>query len=114
MNEQLVVELANNILWLTILCLLAGMFVGWYITFTHYRQKEREREAVENYKQEERVKNPPKSDLDRLHDAMRVLDGITDYYFIKWEDTEWTYNDGLKIVERHFPLPNINKEAKDD
>lgn len=45
---------------------------------------------------------------------MRVLDEITDYYFIKWDDTEWTYNDGLKVVERHFPLPETNKEKKED
>ena len=114
MNEQLVMDLANNIIWLTLFCLVGGMLIGWYATFTHYRQKEREREAAEDYKKAERIKFPPKSDLDRLRDAMRVLDGIVDYYFIKWDDTEWTYNDGLKVVERHFPLPETNKDKKED
>ena len=113
MNAQLVMSLANNIIWLTLFCLFGGMLIGWYATFTHYRQKEREREAVEYYKKEERVKIPPKSDLDRLRDAMRVLDGIVTYYFIKWDVTEWTYNDGMKVVERHFPLPETNKDKED-
>lgn len=113
MNEQLVSELANNITWLVLFCLVSGMLIGWYVTFTHYRQKEREREAVENYKIVERTKYPQKSDFGRLHDAMRVLNGIVTYYFIKWDDTEWTYNDGLKVVERHFPLPETNEDKKE-
>ncbi len=113
MNAQLVMSLADNIIWLTLFCLFSGMLIGWYVTFTYYRQKEREREAVEDYKKKERVKIPPKSDFDRLRDAMRVLDGIVTYYFIKWDDTEWTYSDGLKVIERHFPLPETNKDKEE-
>ena len=47
MNEQLVMDLASNITWLVLFCLVGGMLIGWYATFTHYRQKEREREAEE-------------------------------------------------------------------
>ena len=107
-------DLANDIVWLMPFCLVGGMLIGWYATFMHYRQKEREREAVEDYKNAERIKYPPKSDLDRLNDAMRALDGIVNYYFIKWYDTEWTYNDGQKVVERQFPLPETNKNKKED
>lgn len=113
MNEQLVMDLANDIIWLTLFCLFGGMLIGWYVTFTYYRQKEREREAVECYKMEERIKIPPESDLDRLYDAMRVLDGIVTYYSIKWDDTEWAYNDGLKVIERHSPLSETNKDKED-
>lgn len=107
-------DLANNITWVVLFCLVGGMMIGWYATFTHYRQKEREREVVEDYKKEERVKNPPPSDLDRLHDAMSVLDWIVDYYFIKWDVTEWTYNDGLEVDERNFPLSETNKDKKEN
>ena len=114
MKEQLVMYLASDIIWLALFCLVGGMLIGWYVTFTQYRQKEREREAVEFYKKSERIKHPPKTDLDQFYDAMRVLNRTVTYYFVKWNDTEWTYKDGQDIVVRHFPSPETNKDKKEN
>ena len=113
MNEQLVMDLANNIIWLSLFCLVSGMLIGWYATFTHYRQKEREREAVENYKlkQEKRPPiQPPKTYDELQRDILRDLQRFCDSYTVTDEDKRWTYINGLmKVTERHCPLPETDK-----
>ena len=114
MNEQLVIDLANNIIWLTLFCLVGGMLIGWYATFTHYRQKEREREAVENYKSDqEKHHTVPilKTYDERQRDVLRDLQRFCDSYTVTDEDKRWTYINGLmKVTERHFPLPETDKK----
>jgi hypothetical protein len=114
MNEQLVMDLANNITWLVLFCLVGGMLIGWYATFTHYRQKEREREAVEDYKlkQEKRPPiQPPKTYDELQRDLLRDLQRFCDSYTVTDEDKRWTYINGLmKVAERHFPRPDTDKK----
>ena len=99
MNEQLVMGLANNITWMVFFRLISGLLTGWYATFTYYRQKERERKAVENYKREERAKNPPKSDLQRARDAMNELQRIVTRYHVELDTTHWDFDDDVKEKE---------------
>jgi hypothetical protein len=99
MNEQLVMDLAENITWLVFFCLISGLLIGWYATFTYYRQKERERKAVEDYKREERVKFPPKSDLQRAQDAMNELQRIVTRYHVEWDTTHWDFDDDVEEKE---------------
>lgn len=112
--EQLVIDLANNITWLVLFCLVGGMLIGWYATFTHYRQKEREREAVEDYKLEQKkhqTLRPPKSYEENQRDVLRDLQRFCDSYTVTDEDKRWTYINGLmKVTERHFPRPYTDKK----
>jgi hypothetical protein len=114
MTEQLVMDLANNITWLVLFSLAGGMLIGWYATFTHYRQKEREREAVEDYKlkQEKRPPiQPPKTYEENQRDVLMDLQCFCDSYTVTDEDKRWTYINGLmKVTERHFPLPETDKK----
>ncbi len=114
MNEQLVMDLANNITWLVLFCLVGGMLIGWYATFTHYRQKEREREAVENYKLEQEKRppiRPPKTYEENQREILRDLQRFCDSYTVTDEDKRWMYINGLmKVTERRFPRPDTDKK----
>ena len=84
MNEQLVMDLASNITWLVLFCLVGGMLIGWYATFTHYSQKEREREAVEDNKLEQekcQTLRPPKTytvtDEDKQYELTLIKNQLT-------------------------------------
>lgn len=110
MNEELVINLAENIIGIVTLCLISGMLIGWYITFCHYRQKEREREAVESYKTKQKPSRPPKSYDEEQRDVLKELQRYCDSYMVTDEDKRWTYGNGVYIAERKFPSPNINKE----
>lgn len=113
MNEQLVMDLADNIIWLTLFCLVSGMLIGWYVTFTHYRQKEREREAVEEEKlklEKRQAIRPPKTYEENQRDVLRDLQRFCDSYTVTDEDKRWTYINGLMVAERHFPRPDTDKK----
>ena len=90
-------ELANNITWLALFSLVGGMLIGWYATFTHYRQKEREREAVEDYKLEQERRQAlqlPKTYEENQRDVLSNLQRFCDSYTVTDDDRRWTYIDG--------------------
>ena len=98
MTEQLVTDLANNITWLALFSLVGGMLIGWYATFTHYRQKEREREAVEDYKLEQERRQAlqlPKTYEENQRDVLSNLQRFCDSYTVTDGDKRWTYIDEL-------------------
>ena len=91
MKEELILSLADNMIWCVVFCIVSGALAGWYATFSHYRQKEREREAVESYKLEERTSRPPKSDFEKVQDCLRTLEKIITKYHVEWSETHWDY-----------------------
>ena len=98
MTEQLVMDLANNITWLVLFSLAGGMLIGWFATFTHYRQKEREREAVEDYKLKHEIRptpRPPKTYEENQRDVLSNLQRFCDSYTVTDGDKRWTYIDEL-------------------
>ena len=92
MNDNLVMDLANNITWLALFCFISGLLIGWYVTFTHYRQKERERQAVLDYKRRELGVIQLKSDLRRIQDAMNELQCLVTHYHIESDVRCWDYD----------------------
>ena len=101
MNEELVTTLATNIIGVAFFSFIGGLLAGWYATFSHYRQIERERKAVSDYINHQKTKNPPPTDLERAQKAMDTLQGIVTRYHIEWDETEWDYieDNGLKDKE---------------
>jgi len=91
MNEELVTTLANNIIGVTFFSFIGGLLVGYYATFSHYRQKERERKAVSDYINHTKTKNPPPSPLSIARKAMDTLQDVVTRYHIERGDTEWDY-----------------------
>ena len=103
MNEELVTTLATNIIGVVIFSFIGGLVAGWYATYLHYRQIERERKAVSDYINHQKTKNPPPTYLERVQKAMEMLQGIVTRYHIEWGDTEWDYieDNGLKDKKIH-------------
>jgi len=93
MKEEFITSLATNIIGVTFFSFVGGVLAGWYATFTHYRQKERERKAVSDYINHQKTKNPPPTELEKVQKAMDTLHGIVTRYHIEWEGTEWDYID---------------------
>ena len=90
-------DLANNITWLALFSLVGGMLIGWYATFTHYRQKERVREAVEDYKSEQEKRQTlqqHKTYEENQRDVLSDLQRFCDSYTVTDDDRRWTYTDG--------------------
>ena len=89
-------DFANNITWLALFSLVGGMLIGWYATFTHYRQKEREREAVEDYKLEQERRQAlqlPETYDEKQRDVLSNLQRFCDSYTVTDDDRRWTYID---------------------
>lgn len=101
MNEELVTTLATNIIGVTFFSFVGGVLAGWYATFAHYRQIERERKAVSDYINHQKTKNPPPSLLEIMQKAMDTLQEHVTRYHIEWNETEWDYieDNGLKNKE---------------
>ena len=98
MNEELVTTLATGVAFFSF---IGGLLAGWYATFSHYRQIERERKAVSDYINHQKTKNPPPTYFERVQKAMEMLQGIVTRYHIEWDNTEWDYieDNGLKDKE---------------
>lgn len=65
---------------------LGGLLIGWYPTFTHYRAKEREHNAVEAYKAHQWVKKPPLTDWqEAINIIAKLNDSIVEEYHIVLE-----------------------------
>ena len=93
MNEELITTLATNIIGVTFFSFVGGVLAGWYATFTHYRQKERERKAVSDYINHQKTKIQTPTKLEKVQKAMDALQCIVTRYHIEWEGTEWNYID---------------------
>ena len=91
MNEELITTLATNIIGVTFFSFIGGLLAGWYATFLHYRQIERERKAVSDYINHQKTKNPPPTELEKVQKAMDMLQGVVTRYHIEWEGTEWNF-----------------------
>ena len=91
MNEELVTTLATNIIGVAFFSFIGGLLAGWYATFSHYRQKERERKAVSDYINHTKTKNPPPLPFERAQKAMDTLQDIVTRYHIEWDESVWDY-----------------------
>lgn len=76
-------DLETKILICCLLLFVAGVLVGWYVTWTKYHQEEEKRKAVLAYKNSIRTMSPPPTHLcniihelnDLRVDEYRILDG---------------------------------------
>lgn len=91
MNEELITMLATNIIGVTFFSFVGGVIAGWYATFAHYRQVERERKAVSDYICHQKTKTPPPSECDQVRAAMNTLQKHVDNYHVEWNDATWDY-----------------------
>lgn len=71
--------------------LVMGIIVGWYCTWQHYRRGIIERDAINGYINQQKVKNPPPTDFERAQKAMQTLQDIVTRYHIECGDTEWNF-----------------------
>ena len=81
--------------WLALMFMYAlGSLVAWYLTYQHFRAKEREREAVDEYKFKESMKGPGAYGDTYEYRQRKVLAEMQRYcteYTVKDEYKEWHY-----------------------
>jgi hypothetical protein len=71
-----------------LICFVAGLIMGWLVTWQKYHQEEEKRKAVENAINHERIKTPPKTEWDELVDVLSKLNKAdVDEYRIVYGDT---------------------------
>ena len=100
MNEELVTTLATNIIGVIFFSFIGGLLAGWYATFSHYRQIERERKAVSDYINHLKTKNPPPTEFERVQKAMDTLQRVVTRYHIEWGETEWDYIEDNELKDK--------------
>lgn len=73
-----------------------GAYFGWSTTFDHYKRKEAAREAVDDYKAEQRRKRISDDyDYDaNQRNALKELQRYCESYVVIDEDKKWTYQVG--------------------
>lgn len=79
-----------------------GAYMGWSTTFDHYKRKEAAREAVDDYKAEQRRKRLSDDyDYDaNQRNALKELQRYCESYVVIDEDKKWTYQVGPDRKEK--------------
>lgn len=79
-----------------------GAYMGWSTTFDHYKRKEAAREAVDDYKAEQRRKRLSDDyDYDaNQRNALKELQRYCESYVVIDEDKKWTYQVGTDRKEK--------------
>ena len=81
-------------IWIALMAVYAiGCLCGWYLTYEHFRKKEIEREAVDEYKRDRRLKQPPTSFDEMQRRVLSDLQRFCTSYIVEYEDKKWTYGD---------------------
>ena len=66
---------------------VAGMLIGWYITWEKYHQEEEKRKAIKGYLDHEKIKAPPKTEWEEFIDIIAKLNNTdVDEYRIVYGD----------------------------
>lgn len=67
---------------------VAGLLIGWYVTWQKYHQEDEKRKAVANAINRERIKTPPKTEWEESIDIIAKLNNTdVDEYRIVYGDT---------------------------
>ena len=70
-----------------LICFVAGLILGWYVTWQKYHQEEEKRRAVANSIIHEKVKTPPKTEWEEFIDIIAKLNNTdVDEYRIVYGD----------------------------
>ena len=70
---------------------VAGLFIGWLVTWQKYHQEEEKRKAVENAINHEKVRTPPKTGWEVFVDVLSSLNKTgVDEYRIVYDDLVYT------------------------
>ena len=66
---------------------VAGLLIGWYVTWQKYHQEDEKRKAVANAINHERIKTPPKTEWEVFVDVLSRLNKTgADEYRIVYDD----------------------------
>lgn len=68
-------------------CFVAGLFIGWLVTWQKYHQEEEKRKAITGYINHEKIKTPPKTEWEEFIDIIAKLNNTdVDEYCIVYGD----------------------------
>ena len=70
-----------------LICFVAGLLIGWYVTWQTYRLEEEKRKAITGYINHEKTKTPPKTEWEEFIDILSCLNKTdVDEYRIVYGD----------------------------
>ena len=70
-----------------LICFVAGLLIGWYVTWQAYRLEEEKRKAITGYINHEKIKTPPKTEWEEFIDILSDLNKAdVDEYRIVYDD----------------------------
>ena len=70
-----------------LICFVAGLFIGWLVTWQKYHQEEEKCKAVANAINHEKVRTPPKTEWEEFIDIIAKLNNTdVDEYRIVYGD----------------------------
>lgn len=70
-----------------LICFVAGLFIGWLVTWQKYHQEDEKRRAVANAINREKIKTPPKTEWEEFIDIIAKLNNTdVDEYRIVYGD----------------------------
>ena len=70
-----------------LICFVAGLLIGWYVTWQIYHQEDEKRKAVANAINREKIKTPPKTEWEEFIDILSDLNKAdVDEYRIVYDD----------------------------
>ena len=63
---------------------VAGLILGWYVTWQKYHQEDEKRKAVANAINHEKIKTPPKTEWEEFVDVLSRLNktGVDEYRIV--------------------------------
>lgn len=80
-----------------LICFVAGLILGWYVTWQKYHQEEEKRKAVANAIIHEKVKTPPKTEWEEFIDIIAKLNNTdVDEYRIVYGDDVFVMTSQIK------------------
>ena len=80
-----------------LICFVAGLIVGWYVTWQKYHQEEEKRKAVANAINHEKIKTPPKTEWEEFIDIIAKLNNTdVDEYRIVYGDDVFVMTSQIK------------------
>jgi len=82
---------------------IAGIFIGWYVTWQKYHQEEEKRQAIAAHIAHEKIMTPPMTEREKFIDFLQQLNNSdVDEYRIVYGDDVFVMNPSTKPTDGKF------------
>ena len=89
----MIMDIESKIMLGYLFAFIAGIFIGWYVTWFKYHQEEVKRQAVEAHIAHEKIMKPPRTEREKFIDLLQQLSNSdVDEYCIFYGDDVFAMN----------------------